>query len=384
MATGNELVTFDMAKAMYEKLDGEIDVLAGVTRVASWADVQAIVRAGLAAKFFSIGDQFTCQRDGVDMVWDVIGFDHDTPADPRFTHSMTLQLHDVYKNLQFDAREAFYYAETGLAAGTYHFTIGAHNWVSGDIGKTAQFTLSSALPAGGQLVFNQAHNASVVGATVSAYASATDTAAIETVTLTEGNGGTSLGEINNVRQSALNSMQRALLGNNNYRESAVRQWLNSGAAAGSVWTPQNVWDRPPSWASTEKGFQNGLDADFLAVVDNVTKTTAEDNLNDGSGSYTTTETFFLVSREEVFAGKENGQDEGGAYAYYSQYSDLNSEGTGADSNRIKYLNGVESIWWIRTPHSTFGHNARSADATGMVKSSYANYDSGVAPTCNIM
>ena len=378
------LVNYDMAKALYDKLEGEIDVLAGVTRVTSWADVQTVVRAGLASKFFSVGDQFTCQRDGVDLVWDIIGIGHDTPADPQYSHSMTLQLHDVYKNLQFDAREAFYYAEHELDPGTYHLTIGAHSWKDMDIGKTVQFTLTTALPAGGQLVFNQAHNASVIGGTISAYASATDITAMETVTLTDGNGGTSLGEINNVRQSALNSMQRALLGNNNWGESAIRQFLNSNAAAGSVWTPRNVWDRPPSWATTEKGFQNGLDADFLAVVGNVTKTTAEDNLNDGESSYTTTEKFFLVSREEVYAGKENGQDEGGAYAYYSRHSCLSGAGTGADSNRIKYLNGTESIWWQRTPHATFGHNARSADATGMVKSSYANYDRGIVPACNII
>ena len=120
------------------------------------------------------------------------------------------------------------------------------------------------------------------------------------------------------------------------------------------------------------------------MVDNVTKTTAEDNLNDGAASYTTTEKFFLVSREEVYAGKEHGQDEDGSYAYYSQYSDLSGAGASADSNRIKYLNGTENIWWQRTPHSGFGHNARSADATGAVKSSYASYDRGVAPACNII
>lgn len=60
----------------------------------SWAQVQDIVRAGLADKFFSIGDQLICQRNNVNIVWDVIGIDHDTPADPQFTHSMTLQLHD--------------------------------------------------------------------------------------------------------------------------------------------------------------------------------------------------------------------------------------------------------------------------------------------------
>ena len=383
MTNDNKLVSYKELKYVHDKLESEI-VAVGKGAVNSWQEVQAIVRAGLAGNVFSIGEQLTCWKDGAELVWDIIGIDHDTPADSQYTHSLTLQLHDVYKNLQFDEREAFYYTENGLPAGTYHLTIGAHNWVSGDVGKTVQFTLTSAIPAGGQLVFNQGNATSLIGATINSYVGAMSTTSIETVTISEGDGGNSLGEINNVKQSALNSMQRALLGNNNWRESAIRQFLNSNAEAGSVWSPGNVWDRAPSWATNEKGFQNGLDADFLAVVGNVIKTTAEDNLNDGTASYTTTEKFFLVSREEVYAGKERGQDEDGSYAYYSQNSDFNDTGTGADSNRIKYLNGTENIWWQRTPHSGFGHNVRTADATGAVKSSYANYERGVTPACNII
>ena len=83
----------------------QIDALAKLTvPVDSWGDVQKAVRSGLAAKVFSIGDQLICQRAGVNLVWDVIGIDHDTPADPQFTHSMTLQLHDCFTaNMQFDA-----------------------------------------------------------------------------------------------------------------------------------------------------------------------------------------------------------------------------------------------------------------------------------------
>jgi len=38
-------------------------------------------------------------------VWDVIGIDHDKPTDPRFTHSLTIQSHDILLNAQFDAPE---------------------------------------------------------------------------------------------------------------------------------------------------------------------------------------------------------------------------------------------------------------------------------------
>ena len=109
MATGNELVTFDMVKYMREKLEGEIDALATVMSVTSWEDVQKAVRSGIASKIFSIGDQLTCQRNGIDLVWDIIGIDHDTPADPQYSHSLTLQLHDCFTEaMQFDAPEAMY------------------------------------------------------------------------------------------------------------------------------------------------------------------------------------------------------------------------------------------------------------------------------------
>ena len=55
-------------------------------------------------------------------------------------------------------------------------------------------------------------------------------------------------------------------GSNNYAQSAARQWLNSDAAAGSVWTPTNKFDRAPFWATSKAGFMKGLPADFLAAV----------------------------------------------------------------------------------------------------------------------
>ena len=73
--------------------------------VTSWQQVQYIVRAGLHHQVFQIGDQFVATFDGEPFVWDVIGIDHDKPTDPRFTHSLTIQSHDILLNAQFDAPE---------------------------------------------------------------------------------------------------------------------------------------------------------------------------------------------------------------------------------------------------------------------------------------
>ena len=141
------------------------------------------------------GDEVIVHETAAKLYFDVIDIDKDTPSDPQFTHSLTLQLHDVYIDLQYCARQAAFAFAEGLAAGTYKFTVGAHPWVAGDVNKVLTFTLANDIAAGGQLVFNGSYNATLVGTTITAFASTTSTTAAETVTMIEGNTGTDLGTI---------------------------------------------------------------------------------------------------------------------------------------------------------------------------------------------
>ena len=78
------------------------------TEISSWSVVQQLVRMGVAEKAFHIGDQLVCNHKTYGtLVWDIIGIDHDTPANPEYKHSMTLQLHDCIGSatFQFDAAE---------------------------------------------------------------------------------------------------------------------------------------------------------------------------------------------------------------------------------------------------------------------------------------
>ena len=360
-------------KAVYDRLQGQIDTLAQTVHVShnvitssvtSWADVQAIVRAGLADKAFPIGTKMYCRKDNVTLEWDVIGIDHDTPADPQFTHSLTLQPHDCFPTfIQFDAPEALYYCETGLEAGTYHFTLS---------GTDYQFTASADIAAGRQLMLAFTGNVPS-GITV---ADTKGGAVSEgSITVTAGSGGTALDT------DYLNDINRVIYGSNNYKESAVRQWLCSSAATGSVWTPQNDFDRPPSWTSTADGFMNGMDGDFLAVLGNVTKTTAKNS----GGSDTTTEKFFLLSRSEVYGGLENSVNEGTPYPYYADYSELgNTAGTGADSNRVKTKNSAPQNWWLRTSYYSDAYSVRYILQDGSISNVYARGSVSVAPACCVI
>ena len=368
-----------------EILEGILVAQGGSVRPTSWNDVQQLVRTGLHKRVFSIGDQLTCQKDGATLTFDVIGIDHDTPADPQFSHSMTLCLHNIFQGVQFDQKEAFYAAATELPAGTYHITIGEHPWVAAAVGKTYQFTLAHALPENGQIVFNNAYNAAF--STVSTYATGADTTAIETVSVTEGSGGTGLGTINNAGTPAdgINSIQRALLGSNNYKESAIRQWLNSNKAAGSVWTQMTKFDRKPDWGATLKGWMNGMDSDFLNVIGKTTINVSRNTVTDGGGYDTLKDKFFLLSRENVFAGREiSGVDEGGAYPYFSNYSDHGSASTGADTNRIKYSGSSASWWWLRSPYAGYAYDPRYVNGDGYVYSYYAISAIGAVPACNVI
>lgn len=331
----------------------------------SWEGVQSLVRAGLASRVFSIGDQLTCQRHGVNLVWDIIGIDHDTPADSQYTHSMTLQLHDCFPtNMQFDAPEAFYYATSSLAAGTYNFTFS---------GTSYQFTLANTVPAGGQLILTFSNN---VPSSISVAQTKGGAVTESSIAVTTGSGGTALDS------NYINDFGKAQNGSNSYKESAIRQWLNSNAAAGSVWTPQNDFDRPPTISGDLAGFLNGMDADFLAVLGNVTKVTA---VPDSNTPDTTTDTFFLLSRSEAYGGIEvSGVNEGAAYLYYADYSDLTTAGMNNDSNRIKYRNGSAQHWWIRTQGSRSGYAVRIIHTTGMVHYYIPSGNHGVAPACCII
>ena len=342
----------------------------------SFAEIQQQVRAGRHKELFSVGDQIICTRNNVQIVWDIIGMDIDTPSDPQYTHSLTLLMHEPYDFIQFSAPQAMYYAETELAAETYNVT-SKNGWSGGmGNGKTYQFTLTKPVPAGGQIVWNGAWNKDPLDYKINTYSDPTSTAVIETVVPTEGSEGTALATINHPH--------RMCYGSNNYKESAIRQLINSDKAAGSVWTPQTNYDRPPNWNTSKAGFLNGLDADFLSAIGKTKKKTVRCRLID-TGVDETNDKFFLLSRSELYTGNEYSDvDEGAPYPYFANYSDYTSPNTAADKNRIKYKNGAPQWWWGRTPNSGSAYGVRIVSTAGQLNSNDAGSTIGGVLACNII
>lgn len=313
----------------------------------------------------------TVTIDGVE--WDILGYDHDEVygGDGNLAqHSVTIQTHDCIANLQFDAKEALFAFPSGLSAGTYHFTVSQQPWYSGDVGKTMQFTLLNDIPTDGVIVLGNAYNATMIGSTISVYASSSATTASETATISEGSDGTDLGSVGDAISGDTNSIQRAIFGNGNYHQSAIRQYLNSDGTAGSYWTPQNKWDRIPSWYASQAGFLNGYNVNFKNVIGTTKKVTALNAICDGGGTETTNEKVFLLSQTELYCGGS----EGTAYDYYKNYSDLPSAGAGADSNRIKNLSGTARYWWTRSANVSYTSFASYIGATGAQSSSSTEGD----------
>ena len=335
----------------------------------TWVGIRNVVRSGLAPELFPIGTQFIVPHSEYgDLVFDVVAHDYFKSAKDANAPTMTLLCHDVIRTLEFDAREAFYYAENELPAGTYNITLDADYsaWLAG----TYQFTLTKALPKGGQL--------SLIGYTldnnnrwVCSYASNTATEEIERVTVTSGNAGTNLGSFNR----ELNHPWKIAFGNSNYKESAIRQYLNSSAEAGSVWTPQTKFDRAPIWESSAAGFMKGLDNDFLSIIGEVVVPC----LTYAGDKYTVNDKFYLASLGEVSGSYfVTMDDDTSMFPYYSE----NDMYTGV---LCKYEDGAMSEWWLRSPDWTrINADVCYIDSDGTLNSNAAYMLYGLVPACTIV
>ena len=351
----------------------------------SWLTVQKNVRLGRGETLYPVGTQFTLKHSFYgDIVFDVVAHDNVKKSGSPNAHTMTLMAHDCIstQNFQYDSPEAMYYAETELAAGTYNFTVNSAygQWAVG----TYNFTLSKNVPAGGQICIDGDSNTALTGLNIKTYASQQTTTVLETTAskISSGSAGTSLG----AWAEDLNHPQRMAWGSNNYKESALRQLLNSDAAAGSIWTPQTKFDRPPSWVSDSnyEGFLKGCPADFLdAIAPAVVKCSANNTYECPASMggtvtkntvYELTDKIFLASETEVGLNGGDVADGSTLYEFFEGAS---------NTDRIKYLNGSACNWWLRTPYAWSAYSVRGVGFGGSLYNNDASGASWLVPACII-
>lgn len=361
----------------------------------SWEGFKKLCQTGAVSRFFAVGDQLECQYNGKDLVWDIVHIG-DKEDGSKY---VILQTHNCLDDtMPFDEREAIFKAPAELPAGTYHFKtpltgVTETNWTDpkkSGWSKTWQFTTTKAVPKGGIITFGNTadYNVDIATRKIVTRAAPESDANIETLSLTEGTEGTDLATLGTV-----NHAQRVCYGYNRWRDSDIRQWLNSDAEAGKWWSQRNDFDTRITTMYGAAGFMHGLDEDFRAVITKSKITTNTNKITEDGSNDTTYDYFFLPTMKNLNAGDQDSAnpEDTVIWDYYQKFRQdgKTGENSGRDPNRLKGKStGGYIWWWERSPYAGNAFNVRHVKPDvgyeGVAYwSRHAYYWHGVAPACRI-
>lgn len=162
-------------------------------------------------------------------------------------------------------------------------------------------------------------------------------------------------------------------GNNRYKYSNIRQWLNK---SGHPWyEPQHEYDAPPNSNNVssnpyedEPGFLTDfIDDEIEAIVNTPVKVIVPDV--DGGGLETVTDKIFLSSRTEMgFDDEVSGKPEGTKYPAFDSDDDRRSS----------------TYYWLRSPYSGNAYRVRHVHSDGSLNGNDARVGNrGVRPALNL-
>ena len=198
------------------------------------------------------------------------------------------------------------------------------------------------------------------------------------------------------KEPSNSNSDRRSYGNNRYRDSNLRQWLNK---AGSPWFEKtHSADEPPTDAGTNNngtgydkrdGFLSAFNSDELAAILNTNLTVAKNTVTDGGGVEQVTDKVFLLSNTEVGLANEPSGAEGSKLPLFTDNTSRVGKPTKQAVDNSGYTHGSLNInsgwhWWLRSPNSSSSRNVRSVSSDGSLGSYIAyrgNY--GVRPALNL-
>ena len=385
------------------------------TPVATLNEIHEIVRSGEAANVFSYGDQINLNyNDGTNSVvlpFDIVHFGDVQLADGETVPGMFIQSHYAMEGCQFDQNEGFYVIPAaGHTAGSFYFVMG-NNWGSNVVsGKIYQFTTTEAYAEGDIWQLGTASSeisglpdTAPANWRVRTYKASGSTPAsmaaspteILTLTEVETGTGTNLGTLSSSTAygtSGLNNMQRSAYGYNRWSQSALRQRLNSAAAAGEWWSAKNPYDRRPNELATLRGFMAGFDDAFLNIIKPVKVTTALNTVTDTAigASEDTYDTFFPASLEQEYIVPQASGVEGEYWEYWKRRLGLTSpQQTGsaaANAFHIRYAYDNRTsaqACRLRSANRGGAYTAWGVGTSGGAGTSYATHSFRCAPACVI-
>ena len=318
----------------HQKIAAALEVLASDARrelSSNWQGLAELADSGLFGMAYGIGDRF------VD-TWKDTATNAEYTYPYQLNHIGNVELEDAETlsnrpflqahfahpfGVQFSHQRAFLRCPSGLAAGTYYFTIES-NWGSNvHAGDIVCFTIANAVPTGGRI-------AGCYGAPDQAKSnwrvyvySADGKTVLETITPTFTASGTSLGTQKlSARNGDLNSTQEMAYGWNRWKTSAIRQYLNSSAGVGGWWTAQDEWDIMPDELTTKAGFLSGCPEEFVNAIKAIKVVTYPNTVYDDTGGNTPDITYdkvFLPSLEQIFVTPQK-SGEGEYHEYWKRRS----------------------------------------------------------------
>ena len=178
-------------------------------------------------------------------------------------------------------------------------------------------------------------------------------------------------------------------GYNRYKDSALRQWLNSDGGKGEWWTATHTGDNAPTVHSSYNGFMHGLPDDFLAVINPVKIQTVANSSIDGGVTDVTYDRFFSPSLEEIYAVAQVDDVEGPYFPYWKTATGLNSPSNGAsnDTNAARFLHRVNNTSGESNPHLRSASKNTCYNVwgfgNGYINNNVARHTRNVHPCCVI-
>ena len=358
--------------------------------------IKAVVAAGNAPAVFPVGTQLVntyTAKDGkaYDCPWDVVQPDDIAEGETGTTApAMVLQMHYAsLEDIQFSAYQAFYVVpEAGLVAGTYNVIMGL-DWGTNVVnGGAYQFTLTKNAPAGARLTgFYNALETAPTSWKVYVYKDQNKSELLETCSVSAGKYGMNLGTFLKKPNGKLNGLHSVGYGDNRWYKSAYRQYLNSDAAAGGWWTPQDEWDMKPDQADTVPGFLAGFSDDFKAALTRVKVVTYGNTVADDGSAVVTYDKIFLPSLQEIYCSPQV-SGEGNDWPYWK-------ERTGAKTPQALWKTyplritrdlaqrTVGRSVRLRSAYRSYGHYTYSVYSDGGVFSWGATVAYRCAPACKM-
>ena len=368
----------------------------GVVEEMDYNGIKAVVAAGNAPAVFPTGTQLVntyTDKDGkaYDCPWDVVKTDDIAEGETGTTApAMVLQMHYAsLEDIQFSAYQAFYVVpESGLVAGTYNVKMGLDWGTNVKTGTAYQFTLTKAAPAGARLTgFYNAPDTAPTSWKVYVYKDQQKSELLETCSVTAGSAGTNLGTFLAKENGDLNGLHPVGYGDNRWWKSAYRQYLNSDAAAGGWWTPQDEWDMKPDQADTVPGFLAGFSDDFKAALTRVKVVTYGNAVTDDGSAVVTYDKVFLPSLQEIYCSPQV-SGEGTYWPYWKERTGAKTPQALWQTYPLRITRDlaqrtVGRLVRLRSAYRGGGNSAFGVDSSGYVGNWYAIDAVRCAPACKM-